>query len=60
MKNLIGNEWLEASNGEKIDVTNPATNEFIASVPNSTEKEVDKAVKYEEEEQKNWAETPMY
>ncbi len=60
MKNLIGNEWLEASNGEKIDVTNPATNEFIASVPNSTEKDVDKAVKYAEEAQKEWAETPMY
>lgn len=60
MKNLIGNEWLDASNGETIEVINPATEELIASVPNSTEKDVDKAVKCAEKAQKEWAKMPMH
>ena len=34
MKNLIGYEWKEASNGAKIEVVNPATSELIDTVPN--------------------------
>ena len=45
MKNLIGYEWKEASNGAKIEVVNPATQELIDTVPNVTEEDVDEAVK---------------
>ena len=31
---LIGYEWKEASNGAKIEVVNPATQELIETVPN--------------------------
>ena len=54
MKNLIGYEWKEASNGAKIEVVNPATSELIDTVPNVTEDDVDQAVKVAEIEQKKW------
>ena len=60
MKNLIGYEWKEASNGDTIDVTNPATGELIATVPNVTEEDVDEAVKVAIVEQKKWAERSIY
>ena len=53
MKNLIGYEWKEASNGATIEVVNPATQELIDTVPNVTEEDVDTAVKTAEIEQKN-------
>lgn len=45
MKNLIGGEKLDASNGAVIEVINPATKEVIDTVPNSTVEDVDIAVK---------------
>ena len=60
MKNLIGYEWLEASNGATIEVVNPATQELIDTVPNVTLEDVDKAVKVAEIEQKKWAERPIH
>ena len=33
MKNLIGYEWKEASNGATIEVVNPATQELIDTSP---------------------------
>lgn len=53
MKNLIGYEWKEASDGNKIEVVNPATSELIDTVPNVTEEDVNKAVEVAEIEQKN-------
>ena len=32
-KNLIGATWCDASNGEVIEITNPATNALIDTVP---------------------------
>lgn len=32
-KNLIGGEWLEAGNGDRLEVRNPASDAVIASVP---------------------------
>lgn len=60
MKNLIGYEWLNASNGDTIEVVNPATQELIDTVPNVTLEDVDKAVKVAEIEQKKWAERPIH
>ena len=39
MKNLIGGKFVDASNGEKADVINPATNELIDTVPLATEED---------------------
>ncbi len=41
MKNLIGGKFVDASNGEKADVINPATNELIDTVPLATEEDVE-------------------
>ena len=60
MKNLIGYEWKDASDGATIEVTNPATNQLIATVPNVTEQDVDEAVKVAVVEQKKWAEVSIY
>ena len=42
-RNLIGSEWISAS-GEEIVVTNPATDEEIASVPNGGAEEARRAI----------------
>lgn len=60
MKNLIGYEWKEASNGAKIEVVNPATSELIDTVPNVSLEDVDEAAKVAKIEQKKWAEVPMH
>ena len=60
VKNLIGYEWKEASNGAKIEVVNPATSELIDTVPNVTDADVDEAVRVAEIEQKKWAEVPIH
>lgn len=43
-KLLIGDEWLEASDGGTFDTYNPATGEVIAKVPHATAADVDRAV----------------
>ena len=60
MKNLIGYDWKDASDGATIEVINPATNEVIATVPNVTEHDVDEAVKVAVIEQKKWEEVSIY
>lgn len=55
MENLIGYHWKEASNNQKIEIINPATNELIDTVPNVTLEDVDEAVKVAKAEQKKWA-----
>ena len=60
MKNLIGYEWRDASDGKTIEVTNPATGELIDTVPNCTQDDVNEAVRVAEIEQKKWAEVPLH
>jgi len=60
MKVLIGYEWKDDSNREKIEVVNPATSELIATVPNVSLEDVDEAVKVAEIEQKKWARVSIY
>src|SRR5436190_1183105 len=43
-KNLVGGEWVDALEGETMEVLNPATGETIAEVPRSAAKDVDRAV----------------
>lgn len=59
MKNLIGYDWKESSNGATIDVTNPATGELIDTVPNVSLEDVDEAVKIAKIEQKKWQEVSI-
>ena len=55
MKSLIGKEWRDAKNGSVIEVKNPATNELIDTVPSLSAEEVNEAVDYAYEAQKEWA-----
>src|SRR3954451_3569813 len=43
-KNFVGGEWVDAVDGGKMDVINPATGEKIAEVPRGTQGDVDRAV----------------
>lgn len=54
-KNLIGNSWVDASNGKIIDVLNPATKTLIDTVPDTTKEDCDNAVKAAIEGQKQWS-----
>ena len=60
MRNLVGKEWKDASNGAVTEVINPATGELIDTVPNSTVEDVDTCVKIAHEAQKAWAKMPMH
>ena len=57
IKNYIGGEWVE-SEGELIDVVNPATMKTIAKVPISTKDELDAAVEAAKEAFPEWRRTP--
>lgn len=60
MRNLVNGKELDASDGQAIEVRNPANNQLIATVPASTEEDVDYCVKCAVEAQKGWAETPLH
>lgn len=60
MKNLIGNKWLDASNGKTIEIVNPATGKVIDTVPDSTLEDVDKAVTMARIGQKEWVKKPIH
>ena len=55
MKSLIGKKWKDAASGKIIEVINPATNELVDTVPSLSKEEVDEAVDYAYEAQKEWA-----
>lgn len=57
VKNYIGGDWVD-SEGEVIDVVNPATGRTIGTVPISTKNEIDKAVKAAQEIWPEWRRTP--
>ncbi|MPZ83148.1 MAG: aldehyde dehydrogenase family protein [Actinophytocola sp.] len=56
---LIGGEFVEGSDGERIDVVNPATEEVIASVPAGTPADADAAVRAAAAAFPGWAATPL-
>jgi 1-pyrroline dehydrogenase len=43
-KNFVGGEWVDAVEGETMEVLNPATGEVIAEVPRGGEHDVERAV----------------
>ena len=60
MKSLIGKEWKDAKDGSVIEVMNPATNELVDTVPSLSAEEVNEAVDYAYEHQKEWAKVPVH
>ena len=59
-KNLIGNNWCDASDNNVIEIHNPATNELIDTVPASTSTDCDAAVEEAYKGQKEWAKKPIH
>ena len=59
-KNLIGAEWLDASDGALIRIVNPATGTLIDTVPESTKKDCDMAVQAAKKGQKIWVKRPIH
>lgn len=59
-KNLIGNKWLDASDGGVITITNPATGQVIDTVPESTARDCDAAVQAAKKGQKIWVKRPLH
>src|ERR687884_565469 len=43
-QNFVGGEWVDAVEGQTMEVLNPATGEAIAEVPRGTQGDVDRAV----------------
>lgn len=60
MKNIVGSDRIDASNEKVVEVMNPATGEFIDTVPNLTEEDVDQAVSTAKKAQKKWAKMPLH
>ena len=60
LKSLIGKEWKDAKDGSVIEVMNPATNELVDTVPSISAEEVNEAVDYAYEHQKEWAKVPVH
>jgi betaine-aldehyde dehydrogenase len=58
LQNLIDSELVDAIDGQTEAVTNPATGEEIASMPLSTEEDVNRAVAAAKRAQPGWAATP--
>ncbi|MDM7982003.1 MAG: NAD-dependent succinate-semialdehyde dehydrogenase [Rhizobium sp.] len=55
-KSLVGNEWLAASqSGKTFEVTNPATGDVIAVLPDLSKADVEKAIDAAYTAQKAWA-----
>jgi malonate-semialdehyde dehydrogenase (acetylating)/methylmalonate-semialdehyde dehydrogenase len=59
LKNFINGEWVDNESGKYTDVINPATQEVIASCPDSTRNDADKAIKAASEAYQEWRKTPI-
>lgn len=57
--NYIGGSWVRSASSETLEVHNPATAEVIATAPQSTRDEVDRAVKAGLEAFAAWRMTPV-
>src|SRR5712691_9410305 len=44
LQNFIDGEWVDAADGTRFDVTNPATGEVIATVPDSKPEDAERAI----------------
>ena len=60
MQMIINGAKVDASDKSVIEITNPYTGKVIGTVPNATEKDVDKAVNYAKKAQPKWAQVPVW
>ena len=58
LKNYINGQWVESKTAKWLEVKNPATDEVIALVPESTAEEIDQTVKAAQDAFWNWRATP--
>lgn len=54
---LIDGEWVQADNGQTIEVRNPATRELVARVPNGGSTETQRAIAAAERAMQGWRKT---
>ena len=59
MKMLIGGKKVDARDGKTIDVINPATGEFIDTIPMATKEDCEEAVTRSKNGQKVWNDIPL-
>jgi betaine-aldehyde dehydrogenase/aminobutyraldehyde dehydrogenase len=57
MQNFVGGEWVDAAEGETMEVINPATGETIAEVPRGSQADVDRAVEAAKKAYEEWRDT---
>ena len=55
---LIGNEWVDAANGRRIDVRNPATGEVIGQVARAGQVDLDRALAAAQQGFEAWRQIP--
>ena len=60
MKMFINGIAVDASDGQTIDVINPATGAVVDTIPAATKEDVDLAVEKAKAAQKIWAKVPVY
>ena len=59
-QNFVGGEWVDAAEGETMEVLNPATGEVVAEVPRGSQADVDRAVEAAKKGFEEWREaTPQ-
>jgi aminobutyraldehyde dehydrogenase len=56
-QNFVGGEWVDAAEGETMEVINPATGEAIAEVPRGSQADVDRAVAAAKKAFEEWRDT---
>ena len=59
LKNYINGEWVASKSTERLEVTNPSTEEVIAIVPLSTKEELEDATKVAKEAFQSWKKTSI-
>ena len=60
MQMIIDGKFVDASDKSTMDIICPYTGKVIDTVPNATEKDVDKSVKVAKKAQKSWADVSVY
>jgi 1-pyrroline dehydrogenase len=56
-QNFVGGKWVDAVDGETVEIINPATGETIAEVPQGTQGDVDRAVQAAKNAWPEWRES---
>lgn len=59
LKNFINGEFVESKGTKFYDIINPATNELISKVPETTKEEFDYAVSSAKSAFKKWKDVPL-